>query len=144
MGYNAYLTYEHGQCSHKMFSRDRKKIQLHLEELLADVDLRKTAKQLVLEYRKKPLFVCDMSKVNSDTMSKIRWPRSGNKTRIKDPKIACLSMPSQMHDFLKKRGGGNVSKALQEICLTLMREDNAEVGCSVDDMYYKTDTKIPK
>ncbi|MCK8586404.1 hypothetical protein [Yersinia ruckeri] len=131
MSYRVYLTYENGRRSHQQFSRNRKVILQHLESVFADLDLRETAKELVLEYKYKPLFVCAMSTVNDETMSRIEWPRNGNKRTLRKPKIACLSMPSQMYDFLKELGGGSASKAVQDMCLKQMGDD-----VHIDDMYY--------
>ncbi|MDE9467030.1 hypothetical protein [Xenorhabdus bovienii] len=131
MSYRTYLTYENGRQSHLCFTRDRKVIRQHIESLFADADLRETAKEIVLEYKKNPLFIFSMCDVNDKTMAKIPWPKLGKKRTLKTPKIASLSMPSQMYDFLQELGGGSASKAVQDMCLEKMGDK-----ISIDEMFY--------
>jgi len=140
MSYRAYLTYENGRRSHQQFSNNRKEILTHLESLFADADLRETAQNIVLEYKDKPLFVCAMSSVDSGTMSRIQWPRNGNKRFLRSPKIASISMPSQMYDFLKEQGEGSASRAVQDICLKLMEETMGD-DVPMNAMYYMYNVK---
>ncbi|MEB7891883.1 hypothetical protein NGK36_21730 [Hafnia alvei] len=135
MSYRAYLTYENGRRSHQQFSNNRKEILKHLECIFADVDLRETAQNLVLEYKDMPLFVCEMKSVDSETMSRIEWPKNGNKRFLRSPKIASISMPSQMYDFLKEQGEGSASRAVQDICLKLMEESMGN-DVPMNAMYY--------
>ncbi|PHM51924.1 hypothetical protein [Xenorhabdus hominickii] len=131
MSYRAYLTYENGRQSHLCFTRDRKIIRQHIESLLTDADLRETAKDIVLEYKKAPLFIFSMGQVNEKTLALIPWPKLGKKRSLKTPKIASLSMPTQMYAFLQALGKGSASRAIQEICLEKMG-DNAPM----DEMFY--------
>ncbi|MDC9590751.1 hypothetical protein PSI23_16025 [Xenorhabdus sp. XENO-10] len=132
MSYRAYLTYENGRQSHRCFTRNRKAIHQHIESLLADADLRETAKEIVLEYQKKPLFIFNMRDVNNETIIKIPWPKIGKKRTLKNPKIASLSMPSLMYEFLQELGEGSASKAIQDMCLEKMGDK-----VSIDEMFYK-------
>ncbi|MCC8379062.1 hypothetical protein [Xenorhabdus sp. PB30.3] len=124
MSYRAYLTYENGRQSHVCFTRDRKAIHQHIEALLTDADLRETAKEMVLEYNHAPLFLCHMGEVNEKTITLIPWPKVGKKRTLKTPKIASLSMPVQMYEFLQSVGDGSASKGIQAMCLEKMG-DNA-------------------
>ncbi|MBD2782216.1 hypothetical protein ID852_03255 [Xenorhabdus sp. 42] len=131
MSYRAYLTYENGRQSHLCFTRDRKVVHQHLESLLGDADLRETAKDMVLEYRNKPVFISPMRDVDTKTMAAIPWPKLGKKRTLKNPKIASLSMPTQMYEFLREVGGGCASKGIQAMCLEKMG-DNAPM----DEMFF--------
>ncbi|PHM72397.1 hypothetical protein [Xenorhabdus sp. KJ12.1] len=122
MSYRAYLTYENGRQSHVCFTRDRKAIHQHIESLslLVDADLRETTKEMVLEYNNAQLFLCRMGEVNEKTITLIPWPKVGKKRTLKTPKIASLSMPVQMYEFLQSVGGGSASKGIQAMCLEKM------------------------
>ncbi|MDC9615427.1 hypothetical protein PSI19_16440 [Xenorhabdus khoisanae] len=131
MSYRAYLTYDNGRQSHLCFTRDRKVIHQHIESVLTDADLRETAKEIVLEYKNRLLFSFSMRDVDDKTMGKIPWPKLGKKRTLKTPKIASLSMPTQMYAFLQEIGGGSASKGIQEMCLEKMGDKTP-----MDDMFY--------